>query len=452
EHRLDMLVGIVVFPGIAIDLLPLLSRHSRMAGADMLKIVLVHVGIHRNPFEIKVLVVLGAGQGGQAKELEDVERQLLFDDVDVASDRLRRIGRKTKNVACPGHHLVPPPLLQHDPIFPDLVLPLLGALKRLRIDVLESDEDLVAARPRRLLDEAWDLVAERVDLKDQLDRDALVFPKIDQAIEDRFPVAVPSEIVVGDEIVVDALRVIGAHDRLDVIGAPVARLAALDIDDRAEAALEWTAAAGVEARMMADDPPHNFLRQHRDRSRLHARHVIEVIGGGLRLVGVNVTEEIGNPALALARVQGHAQRLRFLQVRWQLRKHRYAARDVESADHHGHAFRSELARKIKGARKLIRLNPDEPDKSTPRRFDLSRDLFNVDDRVALVAGVDLDVDVGAESPLLGALRQQSIDAREAIRGNSGEAPLDHVAVVVIVRRLDKKDLERPLSHTALLLT
>ena len=73
------------------------------------------------------------------------------------------------------------------------------------IDVLKPDEDLVAAGPRRLLDEARNLVAERVDLQDQLDRNALVLPQIDQPVEDRLPVAVAGEIVVGDEIVVDAL-------------------------------------------------------------------------------------------------------------------------------------------------------------------------------------------------------------------------------------------------------
>ena len=64
----------------------------------------------------------------------------------------------------------------------------------------------------------------------------------------------------------------------------------------------------------------------------------EVIVDGLRLAGVDVAEEIGHPALALARVQGHAQRLRLFQIRRQFGKHRYAARDMEAADHHGHAF------------------------------------------------------------------------------------------------------------------
>src|SRR5208337_5009975 len=113
----------------------------------------------------------------------------------------------------------------------------------------------------RLLDEVRNLMAQRVDLQDQLDPEALVLPQIDQAVENRLPIPVPCEIVVGDEIVRYALRGMGAHDRFDVIGGPIARSTALDIDDRAEAALEGAAAAGVEARVMAHDPRHHVARQ-----------------------------------------------------------------------------------------------------------------------------------------------------------------------------------------------
>ena len=119
------------------------------------------------------------------------------------------------------------------------------------------------------------------------------------------------------------------------------------------------------------------------------------------------------------------------------------------ADHHGDAVRPELAGKIKSARKLIRLNPDEPDKSAARRLDPPRDRPDVDDRVALVAGVDLDIDVRAKSPFFPAGGQKPVDAGEAVRGDGGEAPLDHIAVVIIVRRLDQEDLERPVSHGVL---
>ena len=275
-------------------------------------------------------------------------------------------------------------------------------------------------------------MAQRVDLQDQLDLEALVLPQIDQAVENRLPVPVPGEIVVGDEIVVNALSGVGAHDGFDVIGGPIARLAALDIDDRAEAALEGAAAAGVEARVMADDPPYHFPRQDRHRSRLHAGHVTEVIVDRLRPAGGDVADELRHPTLDLAREQDHAQSLGLFQIRRQLRKHRYAARDMEPADHHGHVCRPELTRKIKGARKLVRLNSDEPNKSAARRLYPPRRRPDVDERIALVTGFNLDVDVGAESLLLGAAGQEAVDAGKAVRGNGGEAPLDHIAVIVIV--------------------
>ena len=41
---------------------------------------------------------------------------------------------------------------------------------------------------------------------------------------------------------------------------------------------------------------------------------------------------------------------------------------MESADRDGQAFRPELARKIKRARELVRLDADQPDKSAARRL------------------------------------------------------------------------------------
>jgi hypothetical protein len=41
-------------------------------------------------------VVLRARQRREAEELEDVDRQLALDDLDVARDRLRRVGREAR--------------------------------------------------------------------------------------------------------------------------------------------------------------------------------------------------------------------------------------------------------------------------------------------------------------------------------------------------------------------
>ena len=96
------------------------------------------------------------------------------------------------------------------------------------------------------------LVAKRVDLDHQAERDAVLLAQLDQAIEDRLPLLVAREIVVGDEELVNALRPVEAHEMLDVVRRAVARLAALHVDDGAERALVRAAAAGIEAGARAE--------------------------------------------------------------------------------------------------------------------------------------------------------------------------------------------------------
>ena len=70
--------------------------------------------------------------------------------------------------------------------------------------------------------EVRDLVTKRVDLDEQAERDAMLFAKLDQTIEDRFPFLVAREVVVGDEELVNALRPAEAHEMLDVVRRAVA--------------------------------------------------------------------------------------------------------------------------------------------------------------------------------------------------------------------------------------
>ena len=114
------------------------------------------------------------------------------------------------------------------------------------VDILQPDEDSRDAGPFRLRYEVRDLVTKRVDLDQEAERDAMLFAKLDQTIEDRFPFLVASEVVVGDEKLVNALRPAEAHEMLDVVRRAVARFATLHVDDGAERALVWAAAAGVE--------------------------------------------------------------------------------------------------------------------------------------------------------------------------------------------------------------
>ena len=88
-----------------------------------------------------------------------------------------------------------------------------------------------------------------------------------------------------------------------------------------------------------------------------------------------------------------------------------------------------------------------PCRRRPRGY-ASRRLRDIDDRVALVASLDLDIDVGTEHALIRAFLEQAIDAGEAVRGDRRAQPLDDIAVVVVMRRLDQNDAERALGRAS----
>jgi hypothetical protein len=64
--------------------------------------------------------------------------------------------------------------------------------------MFQADEHLLHAGARRFLDEVQNFVAEGVDLNQQLDVETVALAQQDEAIEDRLPVLVAREIVVGD--------------------------------------------------------------------------------------------------------------------------------------------------------------------------------------------------------------------------------------------------------------
>src|SRR6516164_10453393 len=161
-----------------------------MSGAGVLDVIGVEVLLHRNAPVPKCLMILGPGQRREAEEFDDVERQLLLYDRNVASDAVGRIRWKAKNIPGERYDALCFPGKQHLAIFRDLVLTFLGHRKIVGIDVLQSDEHPSYACSFRLRDEARDFVAKRVDLDHQTNGDAINLAKLDEAIEDRLPVPV----------------------------------------------------------------------------------------------------------------------------------------------------------------------------------------------------------------------------------------------------------------------
>ena len=310
----------------------------------------------------------------------------------------------------------------------------------------KPDEDEGSAGARRLLDEIRNAMAERVDLQDQLDAEFFAFAQFDQPVEDGFPVAVAGEIVVGDEKPGDALRRIGAHDRLDVVGGAVARYAALDVDDGAEAALKRAAAAGIEAGIFREHELDQVARQdRRDRARQFG-HVVEVIVDRLgRAVG-DIAQHVGHAALRLAGEEVDAEIQCLLHFRRDFRQHGEAAADVETAHDDRHAERPEFAAEIERARKLVGLHADQTDHAAAGVANALGDGAHIDEVVALVAGFDLDLDIGTQRVRLRAILDQRIDAGETVRGNVRAPPLNDVTVRVVMRRLDQRDPESAWPH------
>src|SRR5271156_5866925 len=93
----------------------------------------------------------------------------------------------------------------------------------------------------------------------------MLFAQLDQTIEDRFPVAIACKVVVGDEVGGDAGTLVGANQALDVIGAAIARLAPLHVDDRTEAAAKWASASAVKGTDIAQVVADKFPRKIRGR-------------------------------------------------------------------------------------------------------------------------------------------------------------------------------------------
>src|ERR1035437_10670063 len=94
KDGLDMLVRVIGLPRPSISFTPLLTRHHRMFRNVVIEIVLIEVLIHRDASFMELFMVFRSGQRRQIKEFEKIDRQFLFDDLDIMDYRFRRIAWK----------------------------------------------------------------------------------------------------------------------------------------------------------------------------------------------------------------------------------------------------------------------------------------------------------------------------------------------------------------------
>src|SRR5262249_41582552 len=147
----------------------------------------------------KNLMILRTGQRRQTEKLDDVERELPLYNRDITPDAVGCIRREAQDVAGKRDNALRLPGEQHLAIFGDLVLALLRRGEIIRVDIFQSNEHPRDAGPLRFGDEVFDFVAKGVDLDHQAERNPILLPQLDQAIEDRLPLLVAREIVVGNE-------------------------------------------------------------------------------------------------------------------------------------------------------------------------------------------------------------------------------------------------------------
>jgi hypothetical protein len=225
------------------------------------------------------------------------------------------------------------------------------------------------------------------------------------------------------------------------------RLATLHVDDGAERALERAAAAGVEACVVADRAPHEFMRQERPRRPVDARQVFHVVVDRLQAPGRSVADEIVEPVLRLAGKQRDTHLAGEIEVDRAPIEHREAAGNVEPADRHPDARGTEWPRDIQRPRILVRLHAHQCQQSEIAVLAKATDqLGNVDPCVGLVDHVDVEFDIRPERLPLCAVARQAVDRGERVRGNHPAPPADDVSVIVVVRGFQQNELKPALRR------
>ena len=186
-----------------------------------------------------------------------------------------------------------------------------------------------------------------------------------------------------------------------------------------------------------------LARQDGRRLPLERRHVVEMVVDRLERARIGVAQHLGEAAvLGFAGEEGDAERLGLAQLPRHFRKHGEAAGDMETADRDRQPGLEERLRQVDGARKLIGLNPHEADEALPALLaDQADDLAWPHPAVGFVISVQAKLDIRPERLVSAQLLAQAVEAGERVRGNGGANPLNRIAVIIVMRRLDHDEME-----------
>jgi hypothetical protein len=89
------------------------------------------------------------------------------------------------------------------------------------------------------------------------------------------------------------------------------------------------------------------------------------------------------------------------------------------------------------------LHTDQHDHAGAGVFDQRRQALGTDAGVDLVEGMDVEVDIVAEDAALGAILGEAVQRGQRVRRHRRAHPLDDIAVLVVMRRLDQQEAKTP---------
>ena len=113
---------------------------------------------------------------------------------------------------------------------------------------------------------------------------------------------------------------------------------------------------------------------------------------------------------------------------------------MESAHAYLEAGVAKLPRDIERARELIRLYADQADQNPPAlALQRANDAARHDAAIGLVVGVDFNLYSRSKNLPAARILSQAVHAGERVGRQRRAEPLDRIAVVVVVRRLDENE-------------
>src|SRR5262245_61128759 len=121
------------------------------------------------------------------------------------------------------------------------------------------------------------------------------------------------------------------------------------------------------------------------------------------------------------------------QIGWHLREHCKATRHMKAADHDVDPSPAQRTSNVQSARELVRLHPNEPDKSKILVARKSRNNgLQQNTPVGLIDRGDFDVDIWAKNLPLSSAAHQGIDGGKRVRRHRRTPPPNNISVVVIM--------------------